>query len=225
MRSGPSRNLTAAWVAAACAAFGAGSAWGAGWVDREGGLGQDEYRAIFAGGLNYGIVNGSEVESVDPSLGFRAGGAVPVFSRFAVSASFARNSGAVDAQLAQLLDVYFREDRRSATVEADVAMTRIGAGIRIDAFRTEPWRFRPYVGFEAVRSKIEVTVDSVDGEAPTSRVESFDSSHWGALGRAGVDVRISGPVGLDVSLTHEVLELQAGTSGITTGQAGISLRI
>lgn len=196
------------------------------WTDRESGLGVDAFRLLFSAGPNYGIVNGAEVERVDPSVGLRASLAYRVISSFSLSASVGTNTGSVEGQLQQLLDTYFREDRRSATIAGEVSMLRLGVGARLDAFRTQPWRFRPYFVIEGLRTMTEVTVDSVDGAAPrNAKIAQFDSSQWGVLGRAGVDVRISSLLGLDLSGAHEILEFPAGSAGITTLQAGLSARI
>ncbi len=210
---------------AAALLLSASNAPAAEWVDRDSGLGLDEFRAVLSAGPNYGIVNGAEVERVDPSLGFSVNGAFRLMSSLSIAASVASNTGSVDGQLRQLQDVNFREDGRSATVVGEVRMFRFGVGARLDAFRTEPWRYRPYVVAQVLRSRIETTVDSVDGGAPRPGVASLSSTHWGALGRAGVDVRFTSRLGLDVFMTHEILEFPAGTAGISTAQAGVSVRI
>lgn len=195
------------------------------WVAREGGLGVDEFKFLLSAGLNYGIVNGSELEKVDPSIGLNVNVAYRLFSAVSLCASVGRNTSSVDAQVIQLLDQQMREDGRSASTKADVTMTRLGAGARLDAFREQNWRYRPYIQAEVLLSKFELAIDSVDGGPPRSEIDGFSDTQIGALGRAGLDVRVTERFGLDLSVSHEVLEFPAGTSGISTGQAGVSVRL
>ena len=220
----PSRSLLF-FACAVFASFGASGARAQGWVDREGGLGLDEFRFLLSAGANYGIVNGSEVDKVDPSIGIHASVAYRLFSAVSLCASVGRNASSIDAQVTQLLDVQMREDGRSASVKGDVTMTRLGAGARLDAFREQNWRYRPYVQAELLLSKLELAIDTVDGAVPRSEVAKFDDTQIGALGRAGLDLRVTERFGLDLSVTHEILEFPAGTSGISTGQAGLSVRL
>jgi hypothetical protein len=198
------------------------------WVERESGLGLDEFRFVVSGGANYMSIFGSELEQVDPSFGFWASGAYRLHGTISPCISISRNANEIDGQVTQILDVPVRPDGRSGYVIGDVATLRIGAGIRLDAFREKDWRYRPYVQAELMRTFFDVTLDSVDGVPPVDEPDetrsSFDDSQWGALARGGVDYRINPMLGVDVAATYEFLEFQGGTSSAATLQLGASFR-
>jgi hypothetical protein len=198
------------------------------WVEHEEGLGFDEFKFLVAGGLDYSWVFGSEVEQIDPSLGFWATGAYRIGGAFSVCASILHNSASIDGRMSQLLDVPIRPDGKSGFVEGDMGLMRFGAGVRLDAFRTQAWKYRPYVQAEIIRSMIDVTLDSVDGASPADDDQytrsSFDASQWGALARVGVDYRLTPMIGIDVGGIFEILEFPAGTASIASIAGGATFR-
>jgi hypothetical protein len=194
------------------------------WVERNAPLGLDEFTFLVAGGVNYGAVFGSELEHVDPSVGFWANGAFRVHEALSACVSVSHNLGQIDGQLTQILDHEVRPDGRSGHAVGEVELLRFGAGVRVDAFREMAWRWRPYAQAEVLRTQFDVTLDSVNGAPPPPGTSSFDDSQWGALGRAGVDYRLGDLVGLDLAGTFEFLEFPAGTSSIVSIQGGASLR-
>jgi hypothetical protein len=198
------------------------------WVAQNAELGVDEFHFLVAGGLNYGAAFGSELEHVDPSVGFWASGAYRFKPTLSACLSVAHNLGNVEGQLTQILDVNVRPDGRSGTVIGEVEMLRVGAGVRLDAFREQDWRYRPYVQAEVLRTFFSVTLDSVDGSPPLDEPgvarSSFDDSQWGALARVGVDARINSMLGIVFGGTFEFLEFPAGTGSFVAGEAGASFR-
>jgi hypothetical protein len=198
------------------------------WVEREAGLGLDDFRFLVSGGVNYATAFGSELEHVDPSFGFWASGAYRLRGSISPCISISRNVAGFDGQITQILDVPVRPDGRSGHAVGDVTLMRIGAGVRVDAFREKAWRYRPYAMAEIARTFFDVTLESVDGEPPVDEPDevrsSFDDSQWGALVRGGVDYRINELVGIDLGATYEFLEFQGGTSALASLLGGASFR-
>ncbi len=198
------------------------------WVEHEEGLGFDEFSFLVAGGFTYSWLFGSELKEVDPSLGVWASGAYRFNGAFSVCASILRNGSTIDGRVTEIGDVPVRPDGRSGAVEGEVEALRFGAGVRIDAFRTKPWNWRPYVQAEILRAFVDVTLDSVDGAPPVDDNQyersSYDSSQWGASARMGVDYRLTEMIGIDVGGAFEMLEFPAGTASIASFVAGASFR-
>ncbi len=198
------------------------------WVEREAGLGLDDFGFLVSGGVNYAAVFGSELEHVDPSFGFWASGAYRLFDSISPCISISHNVGGIDGQLTQILDVPVRPDGRSGHAVGEVGLMRIGAGARVDAFREKEWRYRPYAVAEITRTFFDVTLETVDGAPPVDEPDeprsSFDDSQWGAMVRGGVDYRINELIGVDLGATYEFLEFQGGTSSLASIQGGASFR-
>jgi hypothetical protein len=184
----------------------------------------DSLRFLVSLGLNYGDVSGSEVEKADPSFGIRATGAMRLFSQFSACVSIARNTASVKGQVVQLLDRFVRPDRRSGNVEADLEFLRLGIGGRLDAMSTAEWKYRPYVQGEFLLAKSELTLESVDGAAPTPGIAPFSQTKYGALAGAGVDVGFSPNMGVGLFGAFEILEFPSGTISLASLQAGGSYR-
>ncbi|UCF09942.1 MAG: hypothetical protein JSW65_07745, partial [Candidatus Bipolaricaulota bacterium] len=109
--------------------------------------------------------------------------------------------------------------------------TRFRAGIRLDSFRGEGWRFQPYIVVAAVYSKIKVKLDSIDGAAPapdnppTYTAPPWEDTQVGALGRLGVEFEVGNNLCVDVAGNYEVLEFPTGTASISSVTGGIAYRI
>jgi hypothetical protein len=222
-------------VAAACAAILLpGPVLAAAWTAVAGDLGRDDTRFAVHAGVSYGTMEGSEVEDTEPARGIDVGFSVRVLGSISVLASYAVDRSDVSGQLPQIIDQNVRADGRSGHVIGQVESRRLRAGLRVDAYREQGWRFQPYIMGAVTRSIVEVTLDSVDGQSPPSPVpslnpaepatdiSSFDTgSLLGALGRIGMEVRVSSRIGVDVNGTVEVVEFEPGTNTIFSGGSGL----
>ncbi len=207
------------------------------WVAVTGDIGLIDRTAIVHGGVQYANPAGSELEKTDPGLGFEAGAAVYLLWNLSVDLSFAMGSSDVDGQISQLLDYPVREDRRSATVQGSVDFTRVRLGVRVDGLRQDAWHLQTYVLLAAVYSKIEVTVDQIDGAPPPpddppppDPPTIFDAPPWdesqiGALARLGIEIELAKNMGLDIAGNYEVLEFPAGTASLASVTGGFFYRI
>jgi hypothetical protein len=179
---------------------------------------------LVAFGINYIWVSGSELEKVDPSFGFRATGAMHLFSQVSACASLAYNSSSVDGQVTQLMDRYVRPDRRSGNVVGDVKFFRLGLGARVDAMSTEDWKYRPYAQGELLYAQTELNLDSVDGEPPAPGIVPFSQWKLGALFRAGMDYGLNENFGLEFFGAYEIIEFPAGSMALAGFQLGGTYR-
>lgn len=204
------------------------------WEPVAGDLGRDRERVLLRVGIAYGVMQGSELEKMDPAKGVEAGIAVPVLGSISVTGSFALDRANVDGQVRQLLDQNLRADGRSGTVKGEVQTSRFRAGFRVDAYRESGWLFQPYFEGAAVFSAIRVTIDSVDGKAPKPvpvpggeqllDIGEFTDHEIGALGRAGVEYHVSSRLAVDLGGNVEIIEFQAGTNSIFSLDTGLAFR-
>jgi hypothetical protein len=204
------------------------------WEPVAGELGRDRDRFLIRGGVSYGVMDGSELENMDPARGFDAGVAVPVLGSLSLTGSFALDRADIKGQVTRILDQNVRPDGRSGTVEGQVETSRFRAGIRVDAYREKDWKFTPYLQAAVVFSSIKVTLDSVDGAPPqpypvpgTNQVidiSEYTDHEIGGLGRAGVEYHLSSRLSVDLCGNVEIIEFQAGTNSILSLGSGLTAR-
>lgn len=185
-------------------------------------------------GVVWSTLGGSEVESVDPAIGFEVGGFVRLFPAVSVWGSAAYANHAVSAQLARLLDQPLRPDGRSGRVEGEVRMVRLRAGVRLDAMREPDWRYTPYFVVAASLSRADVTIDSIDGNSDPPPVPgpdgepvdvtSYHDTQIGALGRLGVEFLLTESVRIDVHGSFEAAKLPPSANYSVVAGAGLGLR-
>jgi hypothetical protein len=223
--------LVACWAAAVVLP----AARAAEWEATGGDLGRDTSRYALRAGARYGMMAGSELEDLDPSIGFDAGVSVRVFGVVSVFAGYALDRADLEGQVARLLDQDLRADGRSGTVRGEVETGRVRAGIRLDAYRERDWKFRPYFLIGALLSNVQATIDEIDG-APPAPVPSGDPSEpptdvskievdkTGVMAGAGLEFPIGPMLAVDLHGVYEVVELEAGTNTILSGGSGIVVR-
>jgi len=217
-------------LALASAAFAAPE-----WEPVAGDLGRDRDRFLIRVGVDYGVMDGSELENMDPAKGFDAGVAVPLFGSLSATGSFAVDRADINGQVTRILDQQVRPDGRSGTVAGQVETRRFRAGLRVDAYREHDWKFTPYLQAAVVFSKISVTIDSVDGAEPQPipvpggggtvlDISEYADNEIGGLGRAGVEYHLSERLSVDLCGNVEIIEFQAGTNTIFSLGSGLTAR-
>lgn len=186
----------------------------------------------FAGAV-WGGLSGSEVQKADAAPGFEGGAFWRVWRGASVWGSYAVSSHDVNGQLIQLLDQPVRPGGRSGTVEGSIQVSRLRAGVRLDALRESGWPLAPYAVAAVCFSTVEVTIDRVDGREPVPvpdaegrpvDIRSLDDSQLGGLGRFGVEYEVAPAVRVDVHGSYEVFEFPAGTSASAAAGAGLVYR-
>lgn len=178
---------------------------------------------VFAG-VFHGTLEGTEVEKADVALGFEAGAFRHLWRAASVWVSAAMSSHDVSGQIMQLLDQDLDPTGRSVTAEGTVDVARGRAGLRLDSQHEPGWRFAPYMVAAVCFSRIEVTVDKVNGGDPLPSLSSFDDTQLGGMARFGVEYAVAPRVHVDVQASYEVFEFPAGTDASVHGGGGLVYR-